>query len=73
VKRNSPVGPRRRPKMRVGETYFAYVADRLVGTIGRMTEDEVLMDIAGRPYKIISLKSFNDWVAKMPATLRWER
>ena len=73
TRRNPLVGPRRRPRMRVGETYYAYVTDRFVGTIGRMSEDEVMMDIAGRPYKVISLKSFNDWVAKMPATFRWER
>lgn len=61
-----------RPKMRVGQTYDAYVGDRFIGTIGRMEEDSVMMDIDGRPYKIISLDAFHDWVAKMPKTFWWE-
>ena len=61
-----------RPKMRIGQTYYAYVGDRWIGTIGRMDEGKVLMDIHGRPYKIISLDAFHDWVAKMPETFWWE-
>lgn len=61
-----------RPKTRIGQTYYAYVGDRFMGTIGRMDEDKVLMDFDGRPYKIISLDAFHDWVAKMPETFWWE-
>ena len=63
----------KRPKLKVGATYDIHVGDRRIGTVGCMTEDQVTMDIDGRPYKIISRDSFNEWITKMPAETWWER
>jgi hypothetical protein len=63
----------KRPKLKVGATYDIHVGDRRIGTVGCMTEDQVTMDIDGRPYKIISRDSFNEWITKMPAETWWVR
>ena len=62
-----------RPKMRLGETYAVFVGDREIGTVGYMNEDEYLMDLLGRPYKVISGEALSSWLGKMPPNTGWRK